>query len=114
MITTFLQLFWKGWITIRKCGVIIPCAVLMYVQAAEKRITGRRADRIYRVMILIGYAILRQCINIRRVDVRIAIAAQTILSKLVEMKDQDVRLVHISVLSGGMGFLTAGHVLWFC
>jgi hypothetical protein len=48
------------------------------------------------------------------VDVRIAIAAQTILSKLVEMKDQDVRLVHISVLSGGMGFLTAGHVLWFC
>ena len=40
--------------------MIIPCAVLMYVQAAEKRITGRRADRIYRVMILIGYAILRQ------------------------------------------------------
>lgn len=94
--------------------MIIPCAVLMYVQAAEKQITGRRADRIYRVMILIGYAILRQCINIGRVDVRIAIAAQTILSKLVEMKDQDVRLVHISVLSGGMGFLTAGHVLWFC
>ena len=88
--------------------MIIPCAVLMYVQAAEKRITGRRADRIYRVMILIGYAILRQCINIGRVDVRVAVTAQTVLTQLVEMKDQDVWLVHVSVLSGGMGFLTAG------
>ena len=34
--------------------------------------------------------------------------SQTVLTQLVEMKDQDVWLVHVSVLSGGKGFLTAG------
>jgi hypothetical protein len=59
-------------------------------------------------MILIGYAVCGQSVDVGCLDIRVAVTAQTVLTQLVEMKDQDVWLVHVSVLSGGMGFLTAG------
>ena len=59
-------------------------------------------------MVLIGYAVCCQSVDVGCLDIRVAVTAQTVLTQLVEMKDQDVWLVHASVLSGGMGFLTAG------
>ena len=59
-------------------------------------------------MVLIGYAVCCQSVDVECLDIRVAVTAQTVLTQLVEMKDQDVWLVHISVLSGGMGFQTAG------
>lgn len=45
-------------------------------------------------MVLIGYAVCCQSVDVGCLDIRVAVTAQTVLTQLVEMKDQDVWLVH--------------------